>query len=100
MLVRFVPEARFRNGLDPRNMTRDAGFARERREDPLIVRTVTASWFFAMETAPVRLRSGKPKSPERSHDAGEIPFAGKTVGQRRQDGLIGGCSGLLPGKRT
>ncbi len=50
-LVRFVPEARFRNGLDPRNMTSDEEFARQRREDPLIVRTVTASWFFAMEAA-------------------------------------------------
>ena len=50
-LVKFLPEARFRNGLDPRNMTRDEEFARQRREDPLIVRTVTASWFFAMEAA-------------------------------------------------
>ena len=50
-LVNFLPEARFRNGLDPRNMTHDEEFARQRREDPLIVRTVTASWFFAMEAA-------------------------------------------------
>ena len=50
-LVKFLPEARFRNGLDPRNMTSDEEFARQRREDPLIVRTVTASWFFAMEAA-------------------------------------------------
>ncbi len=50
-LVKFLPEARFRNGLDPRNMTHDEEFARQRREDPLIVRTVTASWFFAMEAA-------------------------------------------------
>ena len=49
LLVRFIPTARFRNGLDPRNMTRDARFAEERRNDPLIVRTVTASWFFAMQ---------------------------------------------------
>ncbi len=50
-LVQVHPEARFRNGLDVRNMTRDEGFARERRADPLIVKTVTASWFFAMEAA-------------------------------------------------
>lgn len=50
-LVRFFPKARFRNGLDPRNMTSDEEFARQRREDPLIVRSVTASWFFAMEAA-------------------------------------------------
>lgn len=50
-LVKFHPEIRFRNGLDPRNMTHDEEFARQRRADPLIVRTVTASWFFAMEAA-------------------------------------------------
>jgi alpha-beta hydrolase superfamily lysophospholipase len=51
MLVGLFPKTRFKNGLDPNNMTRDAGFARERREDPLIVRSVTASWFFAMQRA-------------------------------------------------
>jgi lysophospholipase len=50
-LVQILPKTRFRNGLDPRNMTRDARFAEERRNDPLIVRTVTASWFFAMQRA-------------------------------------------------
>ncbi len=55
LLVKVYPEARFRNGLDPRNMTRDEGFARERRADPLIVKTVTASWFFAMEAALVEV---------------------------------------------
>ena len=50
-LVKCFPKARFRNGLDPRNMTSDEEFARQRREDPLIVRSVTASWFFAMEAA-------------------------------------------------
>jgi lysophospholipase len=54
LLVRFLPETRFRNGLDPRNMTRDPRFAEERRNDPLIVRTVTASWFFAMQRAIVQ----------------------------------------------
>ena len=53
-LVRILPKTRFRNGLDPRNMTSDPEFARQRREDPLIVRTVTASWFFAMEAAIVQ----------------------------------------------
>ena len=51
VLVRFIPTARFRNQLDPQNMTRDARFAEERRNDTLIVRTVTASWFFAMQRA-------------------------------------------------
>lgn len=51
MLVQFLPKTRFSNGLDPRNMTRDPRFAEERRNDPLIVRTVTASWFFAMQRA-------------------------------------------------
>lgn len=51
LLVRFLPETRFRNGLDPANMTRDPQFAEERRNDPLIVRTVTAGWFFAMQRA-------------------------------------------------
>ncbi|MEK6261130.1 MAG: alpha/beta fold hydrolase [Planctomycetota bacterium] len=55
-LVRIFPKTRFRNGLDPRNMTSDEEFARQRREDPLIVRTVTASWFFAMETAVAQAR--------------------------------------------
>ena len=51
LLVRFIPTARFRNGLDAANMTRDERFAEERRNDPLIIRTVTASWFFAMQRA-------------------------------------------------
>lgn len=51
LVVRFLPETRFRNGLDPTNMTRDPQFALKRQEDPLIVKTVTAGWFFAMERA-------------------------------------------------
>lgn len=51
LLVQILPKTRFRNGLDPSNMTRDARFAEERRNDPLIVRSVTASWFFAMQRA-------------------------------------------------
>jgi lysophospholipase len=49
LMVQILPKTRFRNGLDASNMTRDARFAEERRNDPLIVRTVTASWFFAMQ---------------------------------------------------
>ena len=51
LLVQILPKTRFSNGLDPANMTRDARFAEERRNDPLIVRSVTASWFFAMQRA-------------------------------------------------
>ena len=51
LLVRVLPKTRFRNGLDPSNMTRDAEFARQRDADPLIIRSVTASWFFAMKRA-------------------------------------------------
>lgn len=51
LLVGFLPTARFNNGLDARNMTYDPEFARLRREDPFIIRTVTAGWFFAMEAA-------------------------------------------------
>jgi lysophospholipase len=50
-LVQVLPKARFQNGLDPRNMTKDARFSEERRNDPLIVRSVTAGWFFAMQRA-------------------------------------------------
>ena len=51
LLVQVLPRTRFRNGLNPNNMTRDPRFAEERRTDPLIVRTVTAGWFFAMQQA-------------------------------------------------
>lgn len=51
VLVGILPKTRFSNGLNPTNMTRDARFAEERRNDPLIIRTVTASWFFAMQRA-------------------------------------------------
>ena len=61
-LVKFYPEARFRNGIDARNLTRDEVFAQERRADSLIVKTVTASWFFAMEAALVEVH----------RDAGQI----------------------------
>jgi lysophospholipase len=50
-LVNFFPETRFKNGIDPSNMTHDPNFAEERLKDPLIIRTVTAGWFFAMQRA-------------------------------------------------
>jgi lysophospholipase len=51
ILVRFMPAARFSNGIDPANMTHDQAFAALRRADPLITKTVTAGWFFAMKAA-------------------------------------------------
>ena len=60
ILVRFLPTARFSNGIDPANMTRDSEFASIRRSDPLINKTVTAGWFFAMQAALVAARSDAP----------------------------------------
>lgn len=51
LLVKVVPTARFSNGIDPANMTHDSEFAAIRRQDTLINKTVTASWFFAMKAA-------------------------------------------------
>jgi alpha-beta hydrolase superfamily lysophospholipase len=51
VLVRVVPKARFANGIDPANMTRDSEFTAKRRGDPLINKTVTAGWYFAMQAA-------------------------------------------------
>jgi len=51
VLIRFIPTARFSNGIDAGNMTHDAEFASMRRSDPLINKTVTAGWFFAMQAA-------------------------------------------------
>jgi lysophospholipase len=51
ILVRLVPTARFSNGIDASNMTRDVDFAMLRRSDDLINKTVTAGWFFAMKSA-------------------------------------------------
>ena len=50
-LVRFFPTIRFSKGIDPANMTSDSEFAAARRGDSLINKTVTASWFFAMQGA-------------------------------------------------
>lgn len=51
VLVQFAPTARFSNGIDAANMTRDVEFAQLRRSDELINKTVTAGWFFAMKSA-------------------------------------------------
>jgi alpha-beta hydrolase superfamily lysophospholipase len=51
LLVRFKPATRFSNGIDPGNMTHDPEFAALRRADPLIEKTVTAGWYFAMRSA-------------------------------------------------
>lgn len=51
ILVRFIPGARFSNGVDPANMTHDPEFAALRSNDTLIDRTVTAQWYFAMRVA-------------------------------------------------
>jgi lysophospholipase len=47
----LIPTLRFSNRIDPANMTHDDHFAEIRRNDKLIVKTVTASWFFAMRAA-------------------------------------------------
>ena len=61
MLVRMVPTARFSNGIDPRNMTHDPEFSSLRRGDPLINKTVTAGWYFAMRDA---MAAGQAEAPE------------------------------------
>lgn len=60
-LVRLFPTMRFSNGIDPRNMTSDSEFAAARRGDPLINKTVTAGWFFAMQDAMAAARRDAPK---------------------------------------
>lgn len=49
ILVRCAPRTRFKTHISPQNMTRDAEFLQRRLSDPLIQRTVTARWFFAMQ---------------------------------------------------
>lgn len=48
LLVGISPTTRFRTGINPRNMTRDPDFLARRLADPLLIRSVTARWFFAM----------------------------------------------------
>lgn len=51
LLVCCAPRTRFRTHINPRNMTRDPEFLQRRLSDPLIQRSVTARWFFAMQDA-------------------------------------------------
>lgn len=51
LLTYCAPLTRFRTNINPRNMTRDPAFLERRLADPLIQRSVTARWFFAMEAA-------------------------------------------------
>jgi lysophospholipase len=51
ILVCCAPRTRFKTHISPQNMTRDANFLQRRLSDPLIQRTVTARWFFAMQKA-------------------------------------------------
>jgi lysophospholipase len=48
LLVGIAPTTRFRTGINPHNMTRDPDFLARRLADPLLIRSVTARWFFAM----------------------------------------------------
>lgn len=50
-LTWVVPQTRFRTHINPRNMTRDPVFLERRLADPLLLRSVTARWFFAMQDA-------------------------------------------------
>ena len=61
ILVRILPTTRFSNGIDAKNMTRDSEFSALRRSDPLIHKTVTAGWFFAMQAALVAARRDAPQ---------------------------------------
>jgi lysophospholipase len=51
MLCRVAPRTRFKTHINPRNMTRDPQFLERRLSDPLLLRSVTARWFFAMRDA-------------------------------------------------
>lgn len=51
LLLRVAPQTRFRTHIDPHNMTRDPEFLARRLSDPLLLRSVTARWFFAMQDA-------------------------------------------------
>lgn len=51
LFVPLFPRLRLSNGIDPANMTHNAEFLAQRRGDPLINKTVTAGWFFAMRDA-------------------------------------------------
>ncbi len=46
-----APRTRFRTRIDPKHTTRNPDVLARRQADPLIRRSVTAGWFFAMRTA-------------------------------------------------
>lgn len=60
ILVPVISTARFPNGVDAGNMTHDTHFAEMRRQDPLIDKTVTAGWYFAMRRALAQARQFAP----------------------------------------
>lgn len=49
VLVYLAPQTRFRTRINPRNMTRDPAFLEQRLADPLLIRSVTVRWFYAMQ---------------------------------------------------
>lgn len=51
LLLFVAPTTRFRTGIKPQNMTRDPEFLARRLADPLLIRSVTVRWFFAMRRA-------------------------------------------------
>lgn len=51
LVLPIIPTMRFSNRIDLKNMTHDPEFVAQRRCDKFITRTVTASWFFAMNKA-------------------------------------------------
>jgi lysophospholipase len=48
-LLWVAPQTRFRTGIRVANLTRDPEVIAQRRADPLIQRSVTARWFFALQ---------------------------------------------------
>jgi lysophospholipase len=46
-----APRTRFRSRIDPSDTTRNTEALAQRADDPLVERSVTARWFFAMRTA-------------------------------------------------
>jgi alpha-beta hydrolase superfamily lysophospholipase len=51
ILVRVWPWYRFRSRVRAVDLSHDEGYLQQRRQDPLIERTVTAGWFFAVQQA-------------------------------------------------
>lgn len=51
LLIGVAPKTRFRTGINPHNMTRDPAFLARRLADPLLIRSITVRWFYAMRRA-------------------------------------------------